>query len=80
MKWVTFATAPDQITGEIWCQIIQQSGIDCRLRDANPSFLGISVLPVRLACPEQYEHEAASILADISHSPQPESGDEASED
>ena len=52
MKWVVFATAPDQITGEMWCELLRSSGINCRLRDFNPSFIGPSPHPVRLIVPE----------------------------
>jgi hypothetical protein len=53
MKWVVFATAPDQITAEMWCDMLRASGVHCRLRDPNPSFIGPSPYPVRLVAPEE---------------------------
>ena len=61
-KWVVFVTAPDQITGEMWCSMLRASGINCRLRDENPSFIGPSLYPVRLMAPEEQSELALQLL------------------
>ena len=61
-KWVAFVTAPDQITGEMWCTMLRASGVNCRLRDSNPSFIGPSLYPVRLMAPEDESDLALQIL------------------
>ena len=49
MKWVVFATAPDQIMAEIWVQLVRAQGIPCRLQPGDTTnFLGVSAAPVRL--------------------------------
>ena len=49
MKWVVFATAPDQIMAEIWVQLVRSEGIPCRLQPGDTTnFLGVSATPVRL--------------------------------
>ncbi len=74
-KWVVFVTAPDQITGEMWCSMLRASGVTCRLRDSNPSFIGPSLYPVRLMAPEEESDLALQILGnDINLGPQNASG------
>jgi len=51
--WQTFATAPDQLTAEMWLDLIRQAGIECALRAGDTvSFLGVSPQPVRLVARE----------------------------
>lgn len=61
-KWVAFVTAPDQITGEMWCMMLRASGVNCRVRDSNPSFIGPSLYPVRLMALEEESDLALQIL------------------
>ncbi len=61
-KWVVFVTAPDQITGEMWCSMLRASGVTCQLRDSNPGFIGPSLYPVRLMAPEEESDLALQIL------------------
>ena len=62
MKWVAFATAPDQITGEMWRQMLRESGVVCELRHTNPGFLGPTMYPVNLVAPESQAETALAIL------------------
>jgi hypothetical protein len=62
MKWRVFATAPDQVTAEMWCELLRSSGVNCRLADVNPSFLGPSLYAVRLMAPEEESDEALRVL------------------
>ena len=78
MKWTSAATAPNQLTAEIWCDLLQEQGIPAVIepRDA-VSFLGISSRPCRVMVPEDRVEEARAMLADLSE----EAGDsEGSED
>lgn len=69
MKWIIFATAPDQIMAEIWLQLVRAEGIPCRLQPGDTTnFLGVSAAPVRLMTLESHADRAAQIL---------ERGDEA---
>ena len=61
-RWVEFVTAPDQVTGEMWCTMLRASGINCRLRDSNPSFFGPSLYPVRLMALEDQSELALQML------------------
>ena len=72
MKWVIFATAPDQIMAEIWVQLVRSEGIPCRLQPGDTTnFLGVSATPVRLMTLEAEAERAAQVL---------ERGDEVDED
>ena len=63
MKWVVFATAPDQIMAEIWVQLVRSEGIPCRLQPGDTTnFLGVSATPVRLMTLESDAERAAQVL------------------
>ncbi|MBI4221036.1 MAG: DUF2007 domain-containing protein [Chloroflexi bacterium] len=65
MKWVVFATAPDQLTAEMWREIVRQAGISCELRAGDTaSYLGLSRIPVRLIAPESDSSRARAALSD----------------
>ncbi len=42
--------------------MLRASGVNCRLRDSNPSFIGPSLYPVRLMAPETESELALQIL------------------
>ena len=72
MKWVVFATAPDQIMAEIWVQLVRSEGIPCRLQPGDTTnFLGVSAAPVRLMTLEKDAERATEVL---------ERGEEVEED
>ena len=63
MKWVVFATAPDQIMAEIWVQLVRAEGIPCVLQPGDTTnFLGVSAAPVRLMTPETEVARATQAL------------------
>ena len=63
MKWVVFATAPDQIMAEIWVQLVRADGIPCRLQPGDTTnFLGVSAAPVRLMTLETEVERAVQAL------------------
>ncbi len=62
-RWVEFATAPDQLTAEVWRGLINNEGCPCTVKPDGISFLGVSPMPVRLMTKEGYEEEAREILS-----------------
>ena len=65
MGWEVFTTAPDQVIGEAWCELIRNAGVECKLQPGDAiGFLGISVMPVRLVVPEAEIEKAREILDD----------------
>ena len=62
-KWVTFATAPDQITAEMWTDLVRQTGVDCALQPGDMiGFIGVSAAPVRLIAREHDAERARQAL------------------
>ena len=54
MDWIVFATAPDQLTAEMWQDLLFQANIRCLLRAGDTyGFLGVSATPVRLVTPKE---------------------------
>jgi len=65
MKWVYLATAPDQLTAEMWREILLDEGIPAMLESSDAvTFLGISPFPCRLMVSEDRLKEAEAILAE----------------
>jgi hypothetical protein len=63
--WVYLATAPDQITGEIWVAILRDAGIAARLRPSDTaSFLGVSALGCRVQVQEEDAERAREVLGE----------------
>lgn len=63
MNWVVFATAPDQLTAEMWQDLLSQARIKCQLRAGDTyGFLGVSAAPVRLVAPEEDAKDARATL------------------
>ncbi len=70
MKWTYLATAPDQLTAEMWVELLQGEGIPARLKPEDAaSFLGVSAMPCRLLVPEGRAEEAMAVLAQYSAGP-----------
>ena len=65
MKWVHLATAPDQITAEIWLDILRGEGIQAMIHSADAvSFLGVSAMGCRVQVPEDELERARDVLGD----------------
>jgi hypothetical protein len=62
-QWELLTTAPDQLTAEIWADILNQNGIPAMVdpRDA-VSFMGVSSLPCRLLVAYGHRQKAQEIL------------------
>jgi hypothetical protein len=62
-KWVHLAIAPDQITAEIWMDILRQEGISAMIRPSDAvSFLGVSAVSCRVQTREEDLERAREIL------------------
>ena len=62
-NWVHLATAPDQITAEIWVSILHDNGIAAFVRPSDvTSYLGVSALGCRVQVREGDLEEARSLI------------------
>lgn len=69
MRWATLVTAPDQLTAELWRELLQESGIPAMLQAGDAvSFLGVSAFPCRLLVPEERYAEAQGLLDELAAS------------
>lgn len=65
MKWVDLAAAPDQLTAEMWCQLLRNAGIPAMVKPSDAvSFLGVSMSTSRVMVPEDRMAEAAALLSE----------------
>jgi len=66
MDWTVVATAPDQMTAEMWSELLRNQGIPSRLHPGDVSgFLGVSPHSVRVLVPEGDSHKAREYMNDI---------------
>ena len=65
-KWLLLTTAPDQLTAEIWKDILLQEGIPAVVNPQDTiSFLGVSTFPCRIMVAYGYLKQAREILASL---------------
>jgi hypothetical protein len=65
MDWVHLTTAPDQLTAEMWCELLGDEGVPAMIRPSDAvSFLGVSGSACRVMVPEDRRDEAAGILTE----------------
>ena len=63
MKWVMAATAPDQLTAEMWRELLVNAQVPARLQSGDiNSFLGVSAHPCRVLVPDHLEAQARALL------------------
>jgi hypothetical protein len=61
--WELLTTAPDQLTAEIWVDILNQNGIPAVINPQDAiSFMGVSSLPCRVMVATGYRQQAQEIL------------------
>ncbi|HWC29380.1 MAG TPA: DUF2007 domain-containing protein [Dehalococcoidia bacterium] len=62
-RWVHLATAPDQITAEIWVSMLRDGGVRAMIRPSDAvSFLGVSSYGCRVQVPEEELDRARELL------------------
>jgi hypothetical protein len=63
-QWVHLATAPDQLTAEMWVSILRDAGLSAMIRPSDAvSFLGVSAYGCRVQVVEEDLQEAREMLA-----------------
>jgi hypothetical protein len=66
IEWTPVATAPDQLTAEMWQGALRAQSIPCILAPGDTiSFLGVSGTPVGLLVPREMAAGAEAVLADL---------------
>ena len=62
-RWVHRATAPDQLTAEMWVELLRGQGIPAMIRAQDAvSFLGISSMACQVLVPREHLAEATQLL------------------
>ena len=65
MNWVHLATAPDQMTAEIWLSILREEGVAAMIRPSDAvSFLGVAAFGCRVQVREEDVVRAREVLGD----------------
>ncbi len=65
-KWKLLTVAPDQLTAEMWQEMLVREGIPAAVNPGDTaSFMGVSPLPCRLMVAEEYLERAKQILAGL---------------
>lgn len=63
MPWIRVATAPDQLTAELWCELLRNAGIPAMLEPRDiASYLGVSGMPCGLLVDAARVEEALMLL------------------
>ena len=67
--WVYLTTAPDQLTAEMWSELLCNEGIPAMAHSGNigTSHLGITSFPCRIMVPEEGLSEAREVIARLFH-------------
>ena len=65
MTWAVAAIAPDQLTAEMWRELLVNSGIPARVGPGDvASYLGVSSYPCRVMVEEEHLAEAVTALSE----------------
>ncbi len=65
-RWLLLTTAPDQLTAEIWKDILLQEGVPAMVNPGDTiSFMGVSGFPCRIMVAYGYRKRAQGILASL---------------
>lgn len=63
-EWVVVQVAPDQLTAEMWVEILREEGVGARIDPSDAvSFLGTSAMSCRVLVRKERLADAAVILA-----------------
>jgi hypothetical protein len=65
-KWAVLTAAPDQLTAEMWQDILRKQGVKAMVNPADAvSFLGVSAFPCRIMVAPADLKRAKEILASL---------------
>ncbi len=71
-SWLLLATAPDQLTAEMWLGVLREYDIPAVISPGDiSSFMGISPFPCRLMVADDYIEQARQILAGLGSEVEP---------
>jgi hypothetical protein len=71
-NWELLTTAPDQLTAEIWTDILIQNGIPAMINPQDTiSFMGVSSLPCRIMVAYGHRQQAQEILDSLKPAEEP---------
>ncbi len=64
-KWLVVRVAPDQLTAEMWVDLLLEAGVSALIRPSDAvSFLGTSPLSCRVLVPKEQLAEAETVLSE----------------
>ncbi len=64
-KWSVVRVAPDQLTAEMWIELLREAGVPALIEPSDAvSFLGTSGLGCRVLVPEERLGDAESVLVE----------------
>jgi hypothetical protein len=76
-RWLLLTTAPDQLTAEIWKDILLQQGVPAMINPQDTiSFMGVSSLPCRIMVAYGYRKQAQEILDSLQPAAEEQTDDE----
>lgn len=62
-RWVHVGTAPDQLSAEMWVELLRGQGIPAMIQAQDTvSFLGLSGMACRVLVPREHLAEATGVL------------------
>ena len=63
IRWVYLTTAPDQLTAEMWQELLRNENVPAMVRAGDTaSFMGVSSAPCQLMVLEEHLQEARRLL------------------
>ncbi len=64
-RWAHLATAPDQLTAEMWVELLHNAGIGAMVRTSDAvSYLGIAAFGCRVQVPEEELERAREVIGE----------------
>lgn len=65
MDWVAVRVAPDQLSAEMWVELLREEGVPALIKPSDAvSFLGASALGCRVLVPDDRLADAEALLSD----------------
>jgi hypothetical protein len=65
MDWVVVRVAPDQLSAEMWVELLREEGVPALIKPSDAvSFLGTSALGCRVLVPDDRLADAEALLND----------------
>lgn len=69
-EWTTLTTAPDQVTAEMWVEMLRDAGLRAMVHPSDiTSFLGVTSYGCRVQVMEEDVERARQVLSEVSDEP-----------